>query len=551
MEHSAEVESNLKLHYKDAQSEVKDLRARIDELREYSDKVDEDNKKLRKELEESKPECVAIKEAPEDLDASSLVEQYERYIRDLKDKIDEQSTTINSLQEEPEIHSTPSRLSSRVDPDGEEERSGDILDSDNEDSYEKALQFHLTSTPGKLDGNKSFAEELKGNAFTPRALASLLDEPNVQNLDSWVQVETETAEISLQAVPQTAESSTETTRKIFASVETQVLIKTEEEHRQNEMLLELEERLHCALKDAENIGALAHEKDNAMDELRISVETCTQLEKELDKYRLELDETRQKAFKITAEKNALEQKQNIEDVKVKNVQSQMESVETKVAKLTQELIKTRDEKAHAEKLVKNVKIDEKIMKKLKDELSETQENYFSEVMKTKTLTQEAKKREFKIAELESLVSVGYAEKDRLSSEIRALALKANQNESQETVEIGKLKSQISSLQQINETFHKNVTNTSEKLMLEKKECTRLRGLVTHMNRTNKENYELKCTISKLKTEHEVAKKTLKDKETLVEALNKKGRNKNELTKKQGQQMRITISELKMELESLK
>jgi hypothetical protein len=44
---------------------------------------------------------------------------------------------------------------------------------------------------------------------------------------------------------------------------------------------------------------------------------------------------------------------------------------------------------------------------------------------------------------------------------------------------------------------------------------------------------------------------LKDKETLVEALNKKGRNKNELTKKQGQQMRITISELKMELESLK
>lgn len=551
MEHSAEVESNLKLHYKDAQSEVKDLRARIDELREYSDKVDEDNKKLRKELEESKPEYVAIKEAPEDLDASSLVEQYERYIRDLKDKIDEQSTTINSLQEEPEIHSTPSRLSSRVDPDGEEERSGDILDSDNEDSYEKALQFHLTSTPGKLDGNKSFAEELKGNAFTPRALASLLDEPNVQNLDSWVQVETETAEISLQAVPQTAESSTETTRKIFASVETQVLIKTEEEHRQNEMLLELEERLHCALKDAENIGALAHEKDNAMDELRISVETCTQLEKELDKYRLELDETRQKAFKITAEKNALEQKQNIEEVKVKNVQSQMENVEIKVAKLTQELIKTREDKANAEKLVKNVKIDEKIMKKLKDELSETQENYFSEVMKTKTLTQEAKKREFKIAELESLVSVGYAEKDRLSSEIRALALKANQTESQETVEIGKLKSQISSLQQINETFHKNVTNTSEKLMLEKKECTRLRGLVTHMNRTNKENYELKCTISKLKTEHEVAKKTLKDKETLVEALNKKGRNKNELTKKQGQQMRITISELKMELESLK
>ena len=541
------------MHYKDAQSEVKDLRARIDELREYSDKVDEDNKKLRKELEESKPECVAIKEAPEDLDASSLVEQYERYIRDLKDKIDEQSTTINSLREEPEIHSTPSRMSSRVDPDGEEERSGDneFLDSDNEDSYEKALQFHLTSTPGKTDGNKSFAEELKGNAFTPRALASLLDEPNVQNLDSWVQVETETAEISLQATPQMAESSTETTRKTFASVETQVLIKSEEEHRQNEMLLELEERLHCALKDAENIGALAHEKDNALDELRISVETCTQLEKELDKYRLELDETRWKAFKISAEKNALEQKQNIEEVKVKNVQSQMENVEIKVAKLTQELIKTREEKANAEKLVKNVKIDEKIMKKLKDEISEVQENYFSEVMKTKTLTEEAKKRESKIAELESLVSVGYAEKDRLSSEIRALALKANQNESQESVEIGKLKSQISSLQEINETFHKNVTSTSEKLMLEKKECTRLRGLVTHMNRTNKENYELKCTISKLKTQHEVDKKTLKDKETLVEALNKKGRNKNELTKKQGQQMRITISELKMELESLK
>ena len=541
----------MKLHYKDAQSEVKDLRVRIDELREYSDKVDEENKKLRKELEETKPGCAAIKEAPEDLDASSLVEQYERYIRDLKDKIDEQSTTINSLREEPEIHSTPSRLSSRVDPDGEEERSGDILDSDNEDSYEKALQFYLTSTPGKIDGNKSFAEELKGNAFTPRALASLLDEPNVQSLDSWVQVETETAEVSLQATPEMAESGTETTRKIFTSVETQVLIRTEEEQRQNEMLLELEERLHCALKDAENIGALAHEKDNALDELRISVETCTQLEKELHKYRLELDETRQKAFKITAEKNALQQKQNIEEVKVKNVQSQMENVESKVLKLTQELIKTREDKENAEKLVKDVQSDRNVMKKLKDELSEAQENYFSEVMKTKTLTDEAKKSESKIAELESLVSVGYAEKDRLSGEIRALALKANQNESQENVEIGQLKSQISSLQEINETFHKNVTNTSEKLMLEKKECTRLRGLVTHMNRTNKENYELKCRISKLKTEHEVAKKTLKDKETLVDALNKKGRNKNELTKKQSQQMRITISELKMELESLK
>lgn len=539
------------MHYKDAQSEVKDLRARIDELREYSDKVDEDNKKLRKELEKSKPECEAIKEVSDDLDASSLVEQYERYIRDLKDKIDEQSTTINSLRDEPEIHSTPSRLSSRIDPDGEEERSGDILDSDNEDLYEKALQFHLTSTPGKIDGNKSFAEELKGNAFTPRALHSLLDEPVVQNLDSWVQVEAETAEVALQAIPQTADSSTETSSKMFKSVETQVLIKTEEEHRQNEMLLELEERLLCALKDAENIGALAHEKDNALDELRISVETCNQLEKELDKYRLELDETRRKAFKITAEKNSLEQKQNIEEIKVKNVQSQMENVESKVAKLTQELIKTRDEKSNAEKLAKNVENDQKLIKKLKDDISEAQENYFSEVMKTKTLTEEAKKSAFKIAELESLVSVGYAEKDRLSVEIRALALKANQNESQESVEIGKLISEISSLKEINETLHKNVTNTSEKLMREKKECTRLRGLVSHMNRTNKENYELKCTISKLKTEHEVAKKTLKDKETLVEALNKKGRSRSELTKKQSQQLKITISELKMELESIK
>lgn len=48
------MESNLKLHYKDAQSEVKDLRNRIDELREYSDKVDDENRRLRKELEESK-----------------------------------------------------------------------------------------------------------------------------------------------------------------------------------------------------------------------------------------------------------------------------------------------------------------------------------------------------------------------------------------------------------------------------------------------------------------------------------------------------------------
>ncbi|CAG5113478.1 Oidioi.mRNA.OKI2018_I69.chr2.g7584.t2.cds [Oikopleura dioica] len=547
LEHCAEVESNLKLHYKDAQSEVKDLRNRIDELREYSDKVDDENRRLRKELEETKPKTAAIKEEPADLDASSLVEQYERYIRDLKDKIDEQNTTINSLREEPEIHSTPSRLSSRVDPDGEEESSGDILDSDNEDSYEKALQFHLTSTPGKMD--KSFAEELKGNAMTPRTLNLLNDQ--TENLDSWVQVQVETSEVALQAAPKTTNSSTETIVKKYTSTETQVLIKTEEEMRQNEMLLELEDRLHCALKDAENIGALAHEKDNALDELRISVETCTQLERELDKYRLELDETRQKTFKILAEKTALEQKQNIEEVKVKNVQNQMENVEKKVSKLTEELVRTREEKENAEKMLKNIELDGKIMEKLKNDLSEAQENYFSEAMKAKTLTEEAKKSESKIAELESLVSLGYAEKDRLSGEIRALALKANQKETTETKEVAELKSQIASLQEMNETFHKNVTSTSEKLMLEKQECTKLRGQIAQLNKTNKENYDLKSTIAKMKTEHEVTKKTLKDKETLVEALNKKGRNKNELTKKQTQQLRQTVSELKMELEALK
>ncbi|CAG5101415.1 Oidioi.mRNA.OKI2018_I69.YSR.g17066.t1.cds [Oikopleura dioica] len=246
-----------------------------------------------------------------------------------------------------------------------------------------------------------------------------------------------------------------------------------------------------------------------------------------------------------------EEKQDIEEVKVKNVQNQMENVEKKGSKLAEELIRTREEKENAEKMLKNIELDGKIMEKFKNDLSEAQKNYFSVAIKAKTLTEEAKKSESKIAELESLVSLGYAEKDRLSAEIRALALKANQKEKTETKEVAELKSQIASLREINETFHKNVTSSSEKLMLEKKECTKLRGQIAQFNKTNKENYDLKSTIAQMMTEHEVTKKTLKDKDTLVEALNKKGRSKNELTKKQTQQLRQTVSELKMELEALK
>ena len=77
---------SLKERFKDAQLEIKDLRGRIDELRETAQKLEEENEKLAKKQKPNQNASTTSSKSDIDLDASTMAEEYEKYIRDMQER---------------------------------------------------------------------------------------------------------------------------------------------------------------------------------------------------------------------------------------------------------------------------------------------------------------------------------------------------------------------------------------------------------------------------------------------------------------------------------
>ena len=144
-----------------------------------------------------------------------MAEEYEKYIRDmqvcynnnsffqflqfliLKDKIDEQNQTINSLRDQMDSRRESILNSTRIEPDGEEGTpENHEIQSDEEFHYENALKLHdniLSSTPKLTRHMSSVADELRENGLTPKRLGDLLtltDEKDTQTVIEMVSQET-------------------------------------------------------------------------------------------------------------------------------------------------------------------------------------------------------------------------------------------------------------------------------------------------------------------------------------------------------------------------
>jgi len=125
-------------------------------MKEYIEKLETEKKSKQTDVKDIS--ISSIEKDEFDLNASSVVEEYEKYIRDMQDKIDEQNQTINSLKDQIVGEGKQNSIlsSTRNDPDGEEDVPTQIELSDDEYGYEVALKQHqecvLTSTPTTIKG---------------------------------------------------------------------------------------------------------------------------------------------------------------------------------------------------------------------------------------------------------------------------------------------------------------------------------------------------------------------------------------------------------------
>ena len=152
-----------------------------------------------------------------------MAEEYEKYIRDmqvcyynnsffrilqfliLKDKIDEQNQTINSLRDQMDSRRESILNSTRIEPDGEEGTpENHEIQSDEEFHYENALKLHdniLSSTPKLTRHMPSVADELPGNRLCSKSLGELLT--LTEEKDTQTTVEMTSQETSCEIPTQT------------------------------------------------------------------------------------------------------------------------------------------------------------------------------------------------------------------------------------------------------------------------------------------------------------------------------------------------------------
>lgn len=217
---TAEKELHFRRQVDENLAEIGDLRTELAELKTTL----ETGSPARRQS--SDDEHVETSKSGFDFDTSMLVDEYEKCIRDMQDKIDEQNTTINSLIDQ---------MDQRGAPEGEESKDDD---NDEDDVEGHLVHFDkLTSTPNH---KSSMADEIRSNGMIPKRLGQLLsdqqDRPSQTDSINMTDQTTQCAmrdkdlEDQIQDLMRQLESETEKTdnyRNIKAELESR--IKEEEE----------------------------------------------------------------------------------------------------------------------------------------------------------------------------------------------------------------------------------------------------------------------------------------------------------------------------------
>ena len=317
LKHAQDSELQLKRRNNEFQAEIKDLRDQIVDLKSQIDDLEQAGQLSlnRLSLDGSKSKS---RDSELALETSLMVEEYENYIRDLQDKIDEQNTTINSLKDQME---DSLNRSLRREPEGEEDIGRSSFQSD-EDSYEQVLKLHLgvTSTPSHINANNnSMAEEIRTSGMTPRRIGPLLHDQE----DNSTQTEARTLEGK---ITQTDEIETTDTT-------VQCILVTK---RETELESEIES-LHALKKKSEERMRDIEEK--SIEDLKILTEN--------EEEKLKLDEllkVRDEEVKVLTEQNDMGRE------KIEEIRLQLKTLEGQLQSKTEDLqnaSKVTEEKSKA------------------------------------------------------------------------------------------------------------------------------------------------------------------------------------------------------------
>ena len=343
LKHAQDSELQLKRRNNEFQAEIKDLRDQIVDLKSQIDDLEQAGQLSlnRLSLDGSKSKS---RDSELAMETSLIVEEYENYIRDLQDKIDEQNTTINSLKDQME---DSLNRSLRREPEGEEDIGRSSFQSD-EDSYEQVLKLHLgvTSTPSHINANNnSMAEEIRTSGMTPRRIGPLLHDQE----DNSTQTEARSSEGK---ITQTDEIETTDTT-------VQCILVTK---RETELESEIES-LHALKKKSEERMRGIEEK--SMEDRKILTEN--------EEEKLKLDEllkVRDEEVKVLTEQNDMG-REKIEEIRLQlktlegQLQSKTEDLEN-ASKVTQEKSKALEDMAkmkdsqHSERIqILNSQVEDK------------------------------------------------------------------------------------------------------------------------------------------------------------------------------------------------
>ena len=321
-------ELQLKRRNNEFQAEVKDLRDQITDLKSQIDDLEEI--KLNSNRMSFDGSKTRSRDSDLEIETSLMAEEYENYIRDLQDKIDEQNTTINSLKDQME-ESLNRSIQMRKEPEGEEDFGRSSFQSD-EDSYEQVLKLHLgvTSTPSHINANNnSMAEEIRTSGMTPRRIGPLLHDQE----DNSTQTEAKASEVK---ITQTNEiETTDTTVQCILATKRESELESEVESL-HALKKKLEERIRDieekSIEDMKNLTDSEEEKNNLDELLKVRDEEVKVLTEQNDMGREKIEEIRlqlkslegqlrsktedlENASKITEEKSkALEDMAKLKDI---------------------------------------------------------------------------------------------------------------------------------------------------------------------------------------------------------------------------------------------
>ena len=340
LRHVQDSELQLKRRNNEFQAEVKDLRDQITDLKLQIEDFEQANRLNSSRLSLDGSKTGRSRDSELEIETSLMAEEYENYIRDLQDKIDEQNTTINSLKDQMEESLNRSMSQMRKDPEGEEDFGRSSFQSD-EDSYEQVLKLHLgvTSTPSHINANNnSMAEEIRTSGMTPRRIGPLLHDQEDISTQTEAKVYTFEGKVT-----QTEEiGTTDTTVQCILVTQRESELESEVQSLQEEVALKkkLEDRMReleeKSTKDMKKLTDNEEEKINLNELLKVRDEEVKVLIEQNDMGREKIEEIRlqlktlegqlrsktedlENTSKITEEKSkALEEMAKLKDIEIQH-----------------------------------------------------------------------------------------------------------------------------------------------------------------------------------------------------------------------------------------